>query len=112
VTGPMASSYFEALAQAEREFRTIQKSVDNALPGGGGCHWDVDSDGKEISGTHKCTPVNEGLDPDMLSAPIVQGNFPGGATYTGKETSTGLGTSDIPGIFGNHPKIPGRRVVW
>jgi len=47
----------------------------------------------------------------MLSSPIVQGNFPGGAAYEGKETSIGLGTTDIPGIFGTHPKIPGRKVI-
>jgi hypothetical protein len=111
MTGPMASAYLEALALAEKEFKTIQQTVDSALPGGGGCHWDVDGNGKEIAGTKKCTPVNEGKDLDMLLSPIVQGNFPGGATYEGKETSIGLGTTDIPGIFGNHPKIPGRRIA-
>jgi hypothetical protein len=107
----MASAYLEALALAEKEFNTIQKTVDSALPGGGGCHWDVDAGGKEIAGTRKCTALNEGKDLDMLWSPIVQGKFPGGAAYEGKETSIGLGTTDIPGLFGKYPKVPGRRVV-
>jgi hypothetical protein len=111
LAGPVAAAYLEALVVAEKEFNTIQKTVDNALPGGGGCHWDVDASGKEVAGSRKCTPLNEGKDLDMLWSPIVQGKFPGGAAYEGKETSIGLGTTDIPGIFGNHPKIPGRRVM-
>lgn len=71
----------------------------------------MDAAGKEVAGTRMCTPLNEGKDLDMLWSPIVQGKFPGGAAYEGKEESGGLGTTDIPGIFGKYPKVPGRRVM-
>ncbi|KAF2673860.1 hypothetical protein BT63DRAFT_476317 [Microthyrium microscopicum] len=113
VTTTSDEVYAQAVSIADKEFKTIQSTVDKALPGGGGCHWDVDANGKEIAGTNKCTNPNEGLPLDMLDAPIVTGNYPGGAAYKGDKTNNlGVGTSQINGIFGKAASIKGRRMAW
>jgi hypothetical protein len=87
-TGIPASSaeiYAMTVATAEEIFNNIAIPVNKALPGGGGCHYEADSKGQQIPGSQKCTPLNNGQSLDMLNAPIVSGDFPGGLSYTGKD---------------------------
>ncbi|KAF2664389.1 hypothetical protein BT63DRAFT_444113 [Microthyrium microscopicum] len=106
VTAESSKDYAYLSSLVAKEFEKIQSTVDKALPGGGGCHWDVDNDGKEIAGTKKCEVPNEGLPLDLLDAPVISGEFKGGAAYKGSEGENllGIGVSEIPGLFGKTVK--------
>lgn len=86
IPASVAEIYNMTAATAEEIFNSIANPVNKALPGGGGCHYEVDAKGQQIPGSEKCTPLNNGQSLDMLNAPIVSGDFPGGPGYTGKET--------------------------
>jgi hypothetical protein len=80
-----AATYAMTAAVAEEIFNNIANPVNKALPGGGGCHYEVDTKGQQIPGSEKCVPLNNGQSLDMLNAPIVSGDFPGGPGYKGKD---------------------------
>jgi hypothetical protein len=73
------------VAVANDVFDKIADPLNKAVPGGGGCHWEVGADGQKVPGSEHCTPLNNGQSLDILKAPLITGNFPGGPAYTGKE---------------------------
>jgi hypothetical protein len=101
----------QLLKPLEKSSQKIHQIADRALLGGGGCHWDDDASGNEISGTQKSTPINEGLNFEMLNSHLIQGKFSSRAAYNGEKMREGLMINEIPGIHGKVVKIKERGFI-